>query len=142
MQKTKKGYTLIEIMVVMAIIAVLSTLILGAVRLARNTASETTNRSNAKTIQTALEALYARERVYCGGSTGVTCSTVGGSDTQSLQSLATSTSVSLTAACASDAAHNGGGVVHVESDRYYIQPWNYNCSAVLPVAANEIRSGY
>lgn len=64
MIKTKKGFTLVEIVVVMAIIAVLATLVVGAITVARNVAKETTHRANAKTIQTALEAKYARDKRY------------------------------------------------------------------------------
>lgn len=60
----KKGFTLIELVVVMAIIAVLAVLVVGAILVARNTAKETANRSSAKSIQTGLEALYSRARAY------------------------------------------------------------------------------
>ena len=74
----KKGFTLIELMVVMAIIAVLAVLILGAVQLARNTSTETIHRSNAKGVQTALEANYAKNKRYCGtfGGTELPCGTI------------------------------------------------------------------
>jgi len=57
----KKGFTLIELMVVMAIIAVLSVLIISAINAARNAATDTTRRSNGKSIQVALEAYYAAQ---------------------------------------------------------------------------------
>ena len=44
--KKNQGFTLIELVVVMAIIAVLAVLVIGAITVARNTAAETTNRSN------------------------------------------------------------------------------------------------
>ena len=61
-----KGFTLIELMVVMAIIAVLATIIIGAITVARNTTKETTNRSNATILRTGLEQYYSRYRAYCG----------------------------------------------------------------------------
>lgn len=62
--KNKKGFTLIEVVVVMAIIAVLTVLIVGAVTIARRTAAETAHRQNANAIRTALEAQYSRTRTY------------------------------------------------------------------------------
>jgi len=62
--KSKKGFTLIELVVVMAIIALLALLIIGAIIVARRTATETANRSNAKTVQVALESRFAATRQY------------------------------------------------------------------------------
>lgn len=62
--KKNQGFTLIEVVVVMAIIAVLAALIIGAITVARNTAEETIHRSNAHAIQVALEAMYAKTRSY------------------------------------------------------------------------------
>ncbi len=66
--KLYKGFTLIELMVVMALMAVLAVLVLGAVQLARNTATETIHRSNAKAVQTALEASYSKYKAYCAST--------------------------------------------------------------------------
>jgi prepilin-type N-terminal cleavage/methylation domain-containing protein len=52
----KRAFTLIELMVVMAIIAVLSTLIIGAISIARKTAKNTEATGTAKTLETALES--------------------------------------------------------------------------------------
>lgn len=68
-----KGFTLIELVVVMAIIAVLAVLIIGAIVVARRTATETTNRSNTSALQVSLEAYYSRNKVYCGAPGGVAC---------------------------------------------------------------------
>ena len=54
--KINQGFTLIEVVVVMAIIAVLAVLIVGAITIARNTAKETVHRSNARTIKAGMEA--------------------------------------------------------------------------------------
>ena len=48
----------------MAIIAVLAVLIIGAITVARNTATETQNRNNARTIQASLEGYFAQNRAY------------------------------------------------------------------------------
>jgi prepilin-type N-terminal cleavage/methylation domain-containing protein len=74
-ERVVKGFTLIELMVVMALMAVLAVLVLGAVQLARNTANETINRSNAKAVQTALESDFARNKNYCGGTGRLACGT-------------------------------------------------------------------
>lgn len=64
MKKRNLGFTLIELMVVMAIIAVLAVLFIGAITIARNTAKETTNRSNGKTLQVAIEAYFTKMAGY------------------------------------------------------------------------------
>ena len=77
----KKGFTLIELMVVMAIIAVLAVLIIGAISIARQTATDTQRRGLVKEIQVALESEYAKNNSYpdsaaavadggCAGSCG------------------------------------------------------------------------
>lgn len=70
----KKAFTLIELVVVMAIIAILALLVVGAIVVARNTARRTANNSNATTLQTALEANFAKNRsyVYTGYAAGET----------------------------------------------------------------------
>ena len=70
--KRKEGFTLIELVVVMAIIAVLALLIIGAITVARNTAVETANRSNARGIQTGIEAYYAQNKDYPAITAGTT----------------------------------------------------------------------
>lgn len=62
--KTNQGFTLIEVVVVMAIIAVLAALVVGAITVARKTAIETQARTDARTIQTGLEAYFAQHRAY------------------------------------------------------------------------------
>lgn len=73
----EKGFTLIEIVVVMAIIAVLASLIVGAINVARHTATETANRSNARTIRSCLESYFAKFRAYCESGGSVSCSNQG-----------------------------------------------------------------
>ncbi|MEI7690632.1 MAG: type II secretion system protein [bacterium] len=60
----KKGFTLVEVAVVMAIIAVLSLLIIGAITLVRNASAETRHRANATSVQISYEWAYSRERSY------------------------------------------------------------------------------
>ncbi len=62
--EAEAGFTLIELVVVMAIIAVLATLIIGAIKIARTTAAETEHMSDARTLQAGLEAYYARYKSY------------------------------------------------------------------------------
>jgi prepilin-type N-terminal cleavage/methylation domain-containing protein len=60
MLKTKKGFTLIELVVVMAIIAILSVIIVGAILAARTAATNTQRTGLVRTMETALEARAAR----------------------------------------------------------------------------------
>jgi prepilin-type N-terminal cleavage/methylation domain-containing protein len=62
--KSKKAFTLIEIMIVMAIIAVLSVLIVGAITVARNTAKEAAHRTNAKSVIAGFYSYYASHRQW------------------------------------------------------------------------------
>jgi prepilin-type N-terminal cleavage/methylation domain-containing protein len=60
----KKAFTLVELVVVMAIISLLATLILSAIQIAKRTAIETTHRSNAQHIRNSFERLYSLYRHY------------------------------------------------------------------------------
>lgn len=64
MKKRKSGYTLIEIMMVMAIIAILSTLVISAINSARKLQRDTSRRNNVKQLQAALESYYAANKKY------------------------------------------------------------------------------
>lgn len=121
---TKKGFTLIEVMVVMAIIAVLATLIIGAVTLARRTANETVNRGNARTLQTAAEAYYAKNRSYPD---------VAGTNTPSFDQYAVAAGISAftNAPTGCSGATAGGGTVTDGTGGYTITPYTYNCGASL-----------
>ncbi len=68
----KKGFTLIELVVVMAIIAVLSLLIIAAITAARRQSTNTQRSGNVKTIETALESRYSKCGSYFSVKTGVT----------------------------------------------------------------------
>ena len=115
--KSKQGFTLIEIVVVMAIIAVLAVLVVGAIVVARNTARETANRSSGKSIQAGLEGLYSRARAYNanpgGGQTAVLA-------TDTCATAATKLSV---AATPSTSAGGGCTVTAIAAETYIIQVW-------------------
>lgn len=115
--KDRDGFTLIELMVVMAIIAVLAVLIIGAIQLARRTATETTNRSNAKTIQIAMESNYAKNKSYDVFTA------------KTFTSAATTLGVTLNSTCTGTG--DGGGLVTSTATTYTITPYNYNCGAAL-----------
>jgi len=122
MTKNKKGFTLIELMVVMAIIAVLAVLMIGAIQLARRTATETTNRSNAKTIQTGMEGYFAKNKKYPVVAAG--------SDLASVVATLGITKLSDTCDNAAETL-TGGGLVESTTTKYTITPYNWDCTAAL-----------
>ncbi len=149
----KKGFTLIEIMVVIAIIAVLSVMIFGAINAARRSAAETQHRSNATTLQTLLESHYTRYRVYCGGG-GYTCPTAavsfetvydglnGALDANyvpSTNNLTDSDQGNAGAGCnGATAPYNGGGQITsssgsgaMTSGGWQLRPVDYTCANVM-----------
>lgn len=62
--KKEKGFTLIEVVVVMAIIAVLVLLVSQGIKMARNMAKESQHRADARTIQVWLEGYYLQNKSY------------------------------------------------------------------------------
>ncbi len=128
----KKGFTLIELVVVMAIIAVLSVLIIGAITVARRMSVETANRGTAKSVQTGLEAYYGKNKVYPASSGSVTFDAIvatGGSlnGTVTLQG-AQCTGVATT--------WKGGGYVEYTSTGYILHIADYTCDAKLEEIRN------
>jgi len=142
MKKLRKnqGFTLIELVVVMAIIAVLAVLIIGAITVARRSATESANRANARTLQACLEGYFAKNKNYCGGTTGSNDSSHACLASGSVQSIATTiTNVAANATygvtCQASAGVSGGssgnmqggGTVSVlTTNKYTIQVANYN----------------
>lgn len=74
------GFTLVELLVVMAIIAVLITLIIAAITIARRASRDTQRRDNMSAVKGALEDYYARRKMYPGGTTWTTVSSLALSD--------------------------------------------------------------
>lgn len=64
MKKRSQGFTLIELVVVMAIIAVLAVLVIGAITIARNMVKETQHRTDARTVQVWLESYFSKKKTY------------------------------------------------------------------------------
>lgn len=62
--KLTNGYTVVEIVIVMGIIAVLTTLVIGGIFIARQTSRESANRNNAKAFQIALENYFSEYKEY------------------------------------------------------------------------------
>lgn len=131
----RKGFTLIEIVVVMAIIAVLAVLVVGAITVARNTAKETAHRGNAKTIQSGMEAYYSRNKQYPPATEGG--NGLFGSESISFEMVAVNdpdylnVTLSPTPECdGPDEWANGGGQVWITTDRqhYTITPYDAICS--------------
>jgi len=73
--KGKRGFTLVEIVIVMAITAVVAVLIIGAIVLARQAARDAKYRNDGKTVRDLLEVYYSIYKRYpCDlNPDGVTC---------------------------------------------------------------------
>lgn len=69
--KNKTGFTLIEIIVTMSIMAILATLVIGGVVITRRQATNTKRLSDAKHLQSILEAYYIKNRTYPGSGSGI-----------------------------------------------------------------------
>lgn len=149
----KRGFTLIEVVVVMAIIAVLAVLVTGAITVARRTSRETTNRANAKVVQTAMEAYVARnnssppptseyETIVDGepySAPIVSPDGIGqlGTNAISFELIVTNYLSAFGATLAptpwcknGDGYANGGGMMNIyRNGAYTIRPYNADCSA-------------
>lgn len=122
MKINKKGFTLIELMVVMTIIAVLSVLIIGAIQAARKASFESQNRGNARTIEVALESYAAKHN-------GQYPSITDGSFT----SVATGTGIlsGYITDWKGGACSSGGGIVNSSSNTFTLTIHASDCSSTL-----------
>ena len=135
----RKAFTLIEVMVVMAIIAVLAVLVIGAITVARRTATETQHRSYGRAIQVALEAYYTKNKNYNQtlAAQNFTFASIIAAGAM-LDSTQTSLSVDTNGTCgnATAAGGQGGGKVLINATgtapAYVITPATYDCGAALP----------
>lgn len=118
------GFTLIELVVVMAIIAVLSVLIIGAITVARRAAVETSNRGSAKSIQTGLEAYYGKNKQY-PATTGTATFNALVSTGGALSGMVTLQGQSCTGAT----TYKDGGYVEYTATGYKIHIATYQCDA-------------
>ena len=123
MIRKHKGFTLIELVVVMALIAVLAALGVGAIIVARNTAKDTTNKSNARALRVGFEAFFAKNGQYPTAASGAT-----------FDATATILNVKLnTSTC--PAAKLGGGLVDYTTSAYTITPYLVNGTTDCSLAA-------
>lgn len=81
-----KGFTLIELMVVISIIALLSSIVLASINSARNRAVETSLIQTVKSFQTALE-LFKNEKGYYPGGVNRTISSFSSSNLPGYSSI-------------------------------------------------------
>ncbi len=136
----KKGFTLIELVVVMAIIAVLSVLIIGAITVARRSSTETVHRGNARTLQTAFEEYHARKKQYPGPPPGGTSYTNFRAIAYHL-GLGIGSEIKLadTPECDSTPGQGGGSVAYT-SLGYQIIPYDWTCT--VPLTNDAIRINF
>jgi prepilin-type N-terminal cleavage/methylation domain-containing protein len=138
----KKGYTLVEIVVVMGIITVLSIGVTVAIRAVRRNSIETTNRGNAQTINVALKALYQKKGVYCVPSTDTSL------NTKCMGEIACSTVASqlksdnvLTSDLSSTPTYSGGcKLLPLDKYTYEIRIYDYDGWATNPGEIGAIKS--
>ena len=103
MKVTKKGFTLIELVVVMAIIAILSTIIVGAILAARNAATQTQRTGAVRTVETALESRATKcAGMYYAAVTGSSCPALGASGTGGAISTTTTSMTAIVDALYAD----------------------------------------
>jgi prepilin-type N-terminal cleavage/methylation domain-containing protein len=155
----RKAFTLIELMVVMAIIAVLSTLIIGAISVARKTSKETTNRGNARSLETALEAFYAKNKSYCksdstdpaipkcNNSTGCGVGNTGVCVTDMNTVAAKLVNAGLlnstfTNSCKAGNKAAGGGAVYLNTNTFQIFVAKSDCADIVSNDANTFIDNY
>ncbi len=136
--KKNQGFTLIELVVVMAIIAVLAVLVIGAITVARNTAAETTNRSNARTFQAGLEKYFSNNKSY---PAYVVTGGLASFDTlynDNLRDLGI-THADYPSGCDTTGQAHGGGQYSYNSStgQYTLTVWNYDCTKVLSGSSNQ-----
>lgn len=123
----KKGFTLIELVVVMAIIAVLALMIVGAIIVARNMQMETKHRNNGKALQVGMEAWYASHNGQYPSTSDI-------AEGATFATAAAKLGVTLdaTAECNDTGDKPGGGTVtNVSLTTFSITPYNAACSSPL-----------
>ena len=87
--RSERGFTLVELMVVVAIIALLAAIIIPNYVHARAQAAVSQSEANMKQISTALELYYSDKQTYPPGSAAVTPDLFGGAGNQYLASTPT-----------------------------------------------------
>lgn len=85
--KSKKGFTLIEILVVIAIISILSSVVLVSLNIARSRARDAERKSDIRSIITAMSLYYSNHDNYTTVSYSGTCGTRLDSSPESVVSL-------------------------------------------------------
>ncbi len=93
MKNTRKGFTLIEILIVVAIIAILASVVLVGLGPTQQAGRDARRLSDLSEVQNGLELYYNKCGVYPGGAAGTTCGavTLGGDDVTAYSNMATST---------------------------------------------------
>ena len=114
LNKKQKGFTLIELLVVIAIIGVLAAIIIVALNTARQKASDATQESNAKGVDTAIQEYYTDNVKFPFATTQVAV----GSLASSLSNYITNTSSVYTPQSNTDARY-----ISTANGTAYTQAW-------------------
>lgn len=125
LMQQRKAFTLIELLVVIAIIGILAALIIVSLNGARQKASDTQLKNNARNIDTALAQYYTDNN-----STYVTAATLGGTEVKAALSNGAQNINSYLSAGAGSAAylHAATDAKYFSTGATYLQAWGLKAS--------------
>jgi prepilin-type N-terminal cleavage/methylation domain-containing protein len=130
-----KGFTLIELVVVMAIIAVLALMVVAAITAARRQSIESQNRNNARTVEVAMEARASQNN---GQYPTIGTAAAPQAINVALTNTAAGFLGNFAPGWAIGTCPNGGGDVVSTATGYTIRIFNHTCALVSGVPMHTI----
>ena len=120
-KKIKKGFTLVELMIVVAIIAILAAAIVIGYAHARTSSQVATSAANLKEISTALELYYSDNQAYPASAASISSATFGDSGDASGQTYMPAAPKAPGAVAAYELTTTGNGYVIGDQNVYAAQ---------------------